>query len=69
MAIHTRLDELRLLTKISNLYHEQGYIQGSMLSPWAASIAYVVQSAGGPGPFASEVHLAQLVRKLGFDAG
>jgi len=27
MANHTRLDELRLLTKASKLYYEQGYTQ------------------------------------------
>jgi hypothetical protein len=49
MAIHTRFDELRYLSKISKLYYEQGYTQGSMFSLQAASSAHFAQLVGGLG--------------------
>lgn len=49
MAIHTRFDELRFLSKISMLYCEQGYTQGSMFSLQAASNAHFVKFVGGLG--------------------
>ena len=47
MAIHTRFDELRYLSKIRKLYYEQGYTQGSMFSLQAASNAHSAQLVGG----------------------
>lgn len=64
MANHTRIDELRLLTKTNKLYYEPVCAHKSTLSSQAASTAHVLQMAGGLRPPQSIVSITMLVRRL-----
>jgi hypothetical protein len=65
MANHTRINELRLLTKTSKPYYEQGYAHKSMLYSQAASNAHVLQMMGGLRPPDPGVSITRSVRRFG----
>jgi hypothetical protein len=64
MANHTRIDELRFLTKTNKLHYEPRCAYMSVLSSQAASAAHVLQLAGGLRPPGSELSFTRSVRRL-----